>query len=75
MNEEYFTADNLLVAYHKGLNEGYKILSDKIKEKIKELEQEIEEKQENGTDFTIIYEHEIDTNGIINVLKELLEEE
>lgn len=37
-DEENFTADDLLVAYHNGLNEGYKILSDRIKEKIKELE-------------------------------------
>ena len=46
----------------------------KIKEKIEELEKEIEEKQENCLDFTLIHEHEIDTNGIIKVLQELLEE-
>ena len=47
----------------------------KIKDKIKELEKEIEEKRENGIDFTLIFEYEVDTNGIIQVLKELLESE
>lgn len=47
----------------------------KVKEKIEELEKEIEEKQENCLDFTLIHEHEIDTNGIIKVLQELLKEE
>ena len=46
----------------------------KIKEKIEELKKEIEEKQENGCDFTLIHEHEIDTNAIIKVLQELLVE-
>lgn len=50
------------------------ISKDKIREKIEYLEKEIEEKQENGLDFTLIHEHEIDTNGIIKVLQELLEE-
>lgn len=50
------------------------ISKDKIREKIKELEKEIEEVNENCPDFTIIYEHEVDTYGIINVLKELLGE-
>lgn len=44
----------------------------KIKAKIKELEKEIEEKQEYGCDFTLIHEHQIDTNAIIKVLEELL---
>lgn len=48
------------------------ISKDKIREKIKELEKEIEEVNENCPDFTIIYEHEVDIYGIINVLKELL---
>ena len=51
------------------------ISKDKIKEKIKELEKEKEEKEEYGLDCTLIYEHEIDTNGIIRVLQELLEGE
>ena len=51
------------------------ILKDKIRDKIKELEEEIEEKHEYGLDLTIIHEHEIDTNGIIAVLKEILEGE
>lgn len=50
------------------------LLKSKVKEKIEELEKEIEEKQERGTDFTLIHEHEIDTNGIIQVLQELLED-
>ena len=59
------------------LNGWYKrnyISADKIKAKIKELEKEIEEKQEYGCDFTLMHEHEIDTNAIIRVLEELLEE-
>lgn len=56
------------------INDIKHISKDKIKEKIKELEEEIEEKQENCLDFTLIHEHEIDTNGIIEVLEELLEE-
>lgn len=52
----------------------YYIPKSKVKEKIEELEKEIEEKQENCLDFTLIHEHEIDTNGIIKVLQELLEE-
>jgi hypothetical protein len=51
------------------------ISKDKIREKIIELEQELEEERENGVDFTFIHEHEIDINGIIEVLHELLEEE
>lgn len=46
----------------------------KVREKIDELEKEIEEKQENCLDFTLMHEHEIDTNAIIKVLQELLEE-
>lgn len=56
------------------LSLGNYISKDKIREKIEELEKEIEEKQENCLDFTLIHEHEIDTNGIIKVLQELLEE-
>lgn len=48
------------------------ISKNKIKDKIKELEKEIEEKQEYGLDCTLIYEHEVDTNGIIKCLEELL---
>lgn len=51
------------------------IFKSKIKEKIDELEKEIEEKQENCCDFTLMYEHEIDTNKIIETLKELLKGE
>ena len=50
------------------------ISKDKIRDKIATLEKEIEEKQEHGLDFTLIHEHEIDTYAIIQVLKELLEE-
>ena len=50
------------------------VSKDKIREKIEELKKEIEEKNENGLDFTLIHEHEIDINGIIEVLNELLEE-
>lgn len=46
----------------------------KIKDKIEELEKEIEEKQEHGLDFTLIHEHEIDTDAIIQVLNELLDD-
>ena len=46
----------------------------KVRKKIEELEKEIEEKQENCLDFTLMHEHEIDTNGIITVLQELLQE-
>lgn len=58
---------------NKKILEGY-ISKDKIINKIKELEQEIEEKQEYGLDLTLIHEHEIDTDAIIQVLNELLEE-
>lgn len=51
------------------------ISKSKIKAKIEELEKEMDEKSENCCDFTLIHEHEIDTNGIIQVLQELLEEE
>ena len=51
------------------------ISKDTIKAKIKELEKEIEEKQEYCPDFTLMYEHEIDTNAIIKTLQELLGEE
>ena len=52
----------------------YSISKQVIRDKIKELEEEIEEKHEYGLDLTIIHEHEIDTNGIIAVLKEILGE-
>lgn len=52
----------------------YYVDKNKIREKIKELEQELEEERENGLDFTLMHEHEIDINGIIEVLHELLGE-
>lgn len=69
-NEEKEKNNTLLVE----LASNNYISKDKIINKIKELEQEIEEKQEHGLDLTLIHEHEIDTNAIIQVLNELLEE-
>lgn len=51
------------------------INKNKIKEKIEELIKEMEEKRENCSDFTLVIEHALDTNRIIEVLKELLKGE
>ena len=67
---EWSKSTETVLAYIETLEQ----LPNKIRDKIKELEKEIEEKHEYGLDLTIIHEHEIDTNGIIAVLKELLEE-
>ena len=75
IGKEEYTKDAMgeIIEHYYTANEDC-IPKSKIKEKIEELEKEIEEKQENGLDFTLIHEHEIDTNGIIKVLQELLEE-
>lgn len=73
-SESYKLKKRELELYLQQFNKNY-ISRDKIEDKMEELEKEIEEKQEYGCDFTLIHEHEIDTNAIIRVLKELLGEE
>lgn len=80
MNEENFTADDLLVAYHNGLNEGYKILSDKIREEINKLKNDIQKTKDIYHKGVTSYgrcrlkAYITKSNEVINRLEKLLKE-
>lgn len=76
-NKELIEENEEYKADIKYLDERVRFLEAKRTDIIPKLKvkAKIEEKQENCLDFTLIHEHEIDTNGIIKVLQELLGEE